>query len=279
MRMRLLQPSSCADDDGRIQRGLDPEKARTRSLRELGAVRLWRKALEAIQAFRHDAVEVNAIHRNALLGVFQKSQQWLRALQELSDRLPAGQVSTDVISFSTAAATCPGWLMPLFFLEWMTTSACRPNVVSFSSSQAAFKDGGGWPRALSLLRAMPQMHGVVPNVVSLSCALKACAAGGRWRQALQLLAGAPARALVPNVVACNAAQSACATTALWALALSTQASTNRDLWDLVSFNTAMDACDKARRWECAVEVLQSASGTSHVPDVARRSDSYGLRGG
>eukprot|EP00439_Symbiodinium_sp_Y106_P028518 s3925_g3.t1 len=239
--------------------------AGTRKLRALGVARAWREALEEIQALGENALEANVIHRNALLSAFQKSQQWSWALQELSTRQLEQEVPTDVVSFSTAAASCPGWLKPLFFLDWMAIGTCRPNVVSISSALAACREGASWPLALDLLRSMHPVHGVLPNVVSMSSILKACALASRWHEALEIFVEASA-ALVPNIVARNAAQSACAGVGLWALSLSGfQASRGRDL---VSINTAMDACDKARRWEWAVEALQQAAVASLVPDVA-----------
>ncbi|CAE7891920.1 unnamed protein product [Symbiodinium microadriaticum] len=150
----------------------------------------------------------------------------------------------------------------------MAIGTCRPNVVSISSALAACREGASWPLALDLLRSMHPVHGVLPNVVSLSSVLKACASASRWHEALEVFVEAAAR-LVPNIVARNAAQSACASEGLWASSLSGfQASLGRDL---VSINTAIDACDKARRWEWAVAALQRAAVASLVPDVVTYS--------
>ncbi|CAE7716037.1 unnamed protein product [Symbiodinium sp. KB8] len=266
---KTLRHSKTGNGQGRMTaEQAQKAEAGTCRLHTLGASRAWREALEVIQAFRENALEVNVIHRNALLSVFQRSQQWSWALQELSARLLEQEVATDVISFSTAAATCPGWLKPLFFLDWMAIGTCRPNVVSISSALAACREGASWPLALDLLRSMHPVHGVLPNVVSLSSVLKACASASRWHEALEVFVEAAAR-LVPNIVARNAAQSACASEGLWASSLSGfQASLGRDL---VSINTAIDACDKARRWEWAVAALQRAAVASLVPDVVTYS--------
>ncbi|CAJ1362009.1 unnamed protein product [Effrenium voratum] len=152
--------------------------------------------------------------------------------------------------------------------DWRTALAlaeAKCDVFAFSASISACGKASQWPRAVALLRGMPQAR-VAPNAVSYGAAINALKRGGHWADALGLLEEMQSSQVQLSLICCNAALSAlgaCAETrsALKLLADMGQLQVEADV---VSCSACISACEK--QWQAALEVLATCR-RSMQPDV------------
>ncbi|CAK0797400.1 unnamed protein product [Prorocentrum cordatum] len=95
----------------------------------------------------------------------------------------------------------------------------------------------------------------------------------RWRQALARLGGMPRLRLAPSATTCAAAVGACMRGHCWEGAVAcVRAACGRglrvDAADLVSYNSALSACERAGRWAVCLQLLREARGVRLRPDAA-----------
>ncbi|CAE8618006.1 unnamed protein product [Polarella glacialis] len=192
----------------------------------------------------------------------------LRAMRRLGLQLTLMACTSAVTSLS-----CISWQRALAVFHEIP----RPNTVAYNAALSAAERGSQWEQAMALLQdllflKMKQPAGTEslrrlgPDQISFSAAISACGAASRWQQSIALLRSLPMHGLKADVVAYNAAISAAALSEseeaflafdlAWELFLEVTAASLEP--SMVTFNSAINAAEKARRWAEALMLLELA---------------------
>ncbi|CAE8688295.1 unnamed protein product, partial [Polarella glacialis] len=124
--------------------------------------------------------------------------------------------------------------------------------------------GQQWAQALGLAGALAD-RGVVSDVFTLNTAISAYARAFRWPSALLLFSSDSGfGSAIPDLVSYNSALSACERGRCWreALQLLLEARLRKLELDVVSFSSAVSACSKGLQWQQALALLQEARAVS-----------------
>ncbi|CAJ1402555.1 unnamed protein product [Effrenium voratum] len=183
-----------------------------------------------------------------------RRSDWQHGL-ELFAELRRAQSELDVVAGNAqlAAARGGGWRLAVDLRAFRARSL-EPSVVSYNTLGAAEVAGGRWHHALARLATATRLD---------AFNLSSCAGKSPWRRAVCLLRSAERRRLALRVVrnAALAAISAASeeTEGAWrqALRLGAQALGDVDGADGVTGNSALSACERARRWRQAMELLRN----------------------
>jgi pentatricopeptide repeat protein len=115
-------------------------------------------------------------------------------------------VESDVITYSSIISACEKssqWERALELLSEMRERGIEPNVITYSAAISACEKGSKWERALELLSEMRQ-RGLEPNAISFNAAITACEKGAQWERALELLGEMRQRGPAPNIASFTA---------------------------------------------------------------------------
>ncbi|CAK9085416.1 unnamed protein product [Durusdinium trenchii] len=221
-------------------------------------------AVEILDFLVDQDVEVNTFYFNSIIG----SAGWVEALN-IMQRMQASHISFSQVTYGAAIKSCSKanqWIPALSLLASMETSM-MPNEIVFSSAIKSFEAEGLWQNALYLLLRMSQMT-LQADVVCTSAAMAASVAAGRWQVALQLFQGMLDKVTIaggvavshPDVISFNTLLTAMELSS-WELCLSVLQEANQLLVtpNMISFNSAIGACDRAGKWECAIGLMEQAS--------------------
>ncbi|CAJ1461868.1 unnamed protein product, partial [Effrenium voratum] len=118
-----------------------------------------------------------------------------------------------------------------------TARMCGP--VAQNSALKAVELPEAWPWSLQLLSQLEEEE--TADVVSFNSAMDGCSVGGRWKHSLHLLQAMQLRRCCPTLVSAHAACGACELWGRWRPALRLAEAAGA-LSDVVTFNTAMNAC-------------------------------------
>ena len=192
---------------------------------------------------------------NSMLSSLSKVGNWelgQSALKEMRCCL----VQADHISFTAcldASGRADQWRRSWFLLKQLQTSL-RADVVAWN---CAISGGRGWQRALEVVAAVP-WHALQLDAVSYDSAISRCT--GKWQHASSLMGSSGLRA---SLVTYHAAMTAFEAPG-WRFAIGflQGIGSERLLPEVLTYNSAATACQKALRWLQASGVLRSmdASG-------------------
>eukprot|EP00397_Hematodinium_sp_SG-2012_P010854 GEMP01010980.1.p1 GENE.GEMP01010980.1~~GEMP01010980.1.p1 ORF type:complete len:618 (+),score=142.76 GEMP01010980.1:258-2111(+) len=259
----------------------------------------WEVALSVIEEMnklKHTSIEPDAVSYNCVIATLAKSGHWQRAFQ-IFDQLCSGELGASlqpsVVTYAVALKACEEallWQRALTVLDALHDAERNgqlkeaANIIHYNSTLNVLAKAAQWKLAMKLLRRIPS-----PDVISYNTVISACDKAGEWETALRVLYGlkktmrimastkanetdggggsssstaAPVVKIVrPDVVSYNSAISACEKGHQWELTVRLL----RDMCrikhmtpDVVSFTAAISACGKARQWGLALELLQTA---------------------
>ncbi|CAE8695751.1 unnamed protein product, partial [Polarella glacialis] len=238
----------------------------------------WQLALALQSSMQRDGVRPSSVTAGALIGACSRGSQWELAAALLASSR-AQKCDPGLVGFNATVSACARgsqWHLSLELLHRMSEDRLQPDLVSLNAGISACERGGAWTAALELLR-----KDLRPDVVTLNAAISACSEGQRWAAALLLFAGMRQSKVSPDLVSCNLrlqrrderlrpgpALGAGAAAAWGEVSLMPGVGPP----NLISYNTALAACERAGRWEAALDVLQRQasqpqSRQSLAPDV------------
>ncbi|CAJ1345901.1 unnamed protein product [Effrenium voratum] len=207
----------------------------------------WRAAAALCQAMRQSGLQGNRISSNGLLGICASEGQWRFCLEILSGLEP------DTLSFSSCASASEKghqWMPALRLVQSSVQQGCAADMVLHSAALSSCEKCHRWRLAMSLLdRNCLELPQDV-DLIAFNAVISACAKDGQWQWALHVLRRIRGR-LRANVVSINAAISACEKGGVWEVALELLRGMPRQALEpeLQSFNSAMSAAARGRRWE------------------------------
>ncbi|KAL3788903.1 hypothetical protein HJC23_002657 [Cyclotella cryptica] len=281
---RLCHPRSKVSEEMDEARRSSPEsfssgRAITAILSQLGRRRQMNVAMQVWHWMeRTEGIQRNVFHYNALINVCEKIKDWKRAL-ELLRQMDEEGVAKNEITYSSAISACEkggNWRTALDLLSTMKKNGIMPTVIAYNAAISACEKGLNPSKALEIFDEMKR-EGVRPTVVTFSALISACEKGQQWKLALQVLEEMK-KTFGPNVIAYSAAISALSKgqqwEKAWELFCEIEASGENpglqwqralDLFDemkyknmnvtVVSYGSAISACEKGYQWKQCLEYL------------------------
>lgn len=163
----------------------------------------------------------NLLQCNKRLSALSKQGKWREAVRFLDDMESKHNLSTDVVSYSTAIAACAR--------------------------------GGQSEKALELLERMQTFRGLEPNAFSYTSAI-AAVGSTRVEKGFALLDLMKARNITPTTNTYNVLIAICSRSGDWDRAVQLLRETNSP--DVVTYSSCIAACEKAGNAEKALELLR-----------------------
>ncbi|CAJ1436896.1 unnamed protein product [Effrenium voratum] len=211
----------------------------------------WQHALGVFDSMLEQTVEMQLISYNAVAAALAASGApgaWRWAVQVLG-QAQGSRLVPDAFTWTGcigAAGACSEWQVALGLLA-KCSGAKEKSEVPWNAAVSACDKGGQWEVALALLRNS-RLQRVKTSAITVNAAMSACARCERWALALAMLRELSPRA---TVISYNAAMSG----APWchALALLREAKGARLQLTVVTYSTAISACERSGRW---LEVLR-----------------------
>jgi len=183
----------------------------------------------------------------------------------------------DVVVMNAALSACAKsgrWQASVELLRKMENDDdIAPNGRSYTTCMHALARKRKWHEALQMLKKMLNegKESVKPTIVTFNVAISACEKAGRWSNALEILE--LMRASSKKTITCNETSAHKRSDRGQQLGVRTGGMKNHDVEpDVISYNAAISACEKAQKWQEAEklfqEMLSSASDSVAVePNV------------
>ncbi|CAE7506162.1 EMB2654 [Symbiodinium sp. CCMP2456] len=245
-------------------------------LRAIGCGEQWLHSLALVHALGDQGL-LNTTILNSVISSCS-SCSWQAAL-EFWALLARANLQPDEITPATVIGACEKggkWEQAAAFLQRMDRMALETNIRACTAAigscklEADSSQGHGmaassawtWVPALRLLGSLEHL-GLQGDDLSTNYVIVSCTASGRWQEALAI----PVRTAGVATSACNAKLAACAewqkVLALYATSLRAQLTP-----DLVTYSTAIGACERGEQWPQALDLLDQMKGIRQVDAMA-----------
>ncbi|CAE7225040.1 MRL1 [Symbiodinium natans] len=241
----------------------------------------WAEALALLLSAENAGLVPTVVSLTAAMSACRQGRQWHRAIQifDLATRHRKVHADEGLLGAAIAsAASGQQWELGLHILFSASQYGVVPNLPMRNAGILACEKGRQWQLALSLLEQSAR-SGMRVSLITANSTLSACEKARRWEQALALFEAMRRQSFQPDPVTWTVAIGALAAGRLWQTAL-------RSFWDLCHLRTAshttltttLSACERALRWEDAVQLLQlwsAQSGSMELASIAAaRSSSW-----
>ncbi|CAL1139154.1 unnamed protein product [Cladocopium goreaui] len=223
---------------------------------------------------------LNLIHGPKLLGLGYPCPQgpfaeWAQALGLLNAAMASA--AADVALCNAVCTTCEAgqeWRQAVEVLRKMQEIALQPDLITFSAIISACEADGEWAFALQTLQDM-QRRKLTPNVITYNATIAACGAGGIWLHAVRLLKAMADTLCPPDVVSYN---SVLASGLGWQMSLQLlqEMRIRKLVADALSYNSLMEAMDRAWQWRAAVILLTEMQDLPTSPDAISISAAFSV---
>ncbi|CAE7222618.1 EMB2076 [Symbiodinium necroappetens] len=230
----------------------------------------WVEALALLQSAEGSGLVPTVVSLTAAMSACREGRQWKRALEIFSRADQEVKVDEALLGAAIAsAASWQRWELALQILASAPEYRVLPNLPMRNAGLLACEKGRQWELALSMLQWSQA------SLITVNSTLSACEKARQWEQALALFAALPGRLprpLEPDSVTWTVAIGAMAAGRFWQAAL-------RSFWELcrseeasyTMHTTALSACERALRWEDALQLLElwpSPSGSTELASIA-----------
>ena len=203
----------------------------------------WQPALEFWALLARANLQPDEITPAAVIGVCEKGGKWKQAAAFLQ-RMDRTALETNTRVCTAAIASC----------NLQAASSQEPGMAASSAWT--------WVPALRLLGSL-EHRGLQGDDLSTNYVIVSCAASGRWQEALAV----PVTIEGVATSTCNAKLAACAewqkVLALYGTSLRAQLTP-----DLVTYSTAIGACERGEQWLQALDLLVQMKGIRQVDAMA-----------
>ncbi|KAG5178131.1 hypothetical protein JKP88DRAFT_350398 [Tribonema minus] len=266
-----------------------------------------RGRMEVVELMRAQGVAPRVSTYKALLRSWRGARDGQAAfVVTVVGAMAAARVAPDLELLEMGTAMCArvgGVTEALYFLGQASVLGYAPSEAMYEACVSALAAGGRWQRAADLIRdgeaalrrplraesrtlviraagRAGQWRAAVltlqemqagrdrgwreeswPTSQTYAAAISACALSGEWQRGVELLEGMlkGPHALPPSLLAFNAA--------CWRSTEGMLRGPHALPPSLLAFNAAMSACERARQWRKALQLLKQAEGLGLKPDV------------
>eukprot|EP00397_Hematodinium_sp_SG-2012_P006098 GEMP01006126.1.p1 GENE.GEMP01006126.1~~GEMP01006126.1.p1 ORF type:complete len:741 (+),score=199.05 GEMP01006126.1:670-2892(+) len=215
----------------------------------------------------------------ALITACERGGAWLQAMTLLRD-MECVRVHGNTITYNAAISACEKrreWTHALALFDRMQGARIIPDVITYSALISACRNGNAWQKALTLFATLDSAPSpgaeectdslrsarLTPNLIAYNAALSACDTGAQWQQALRLLAR-----MTADTDPVRGADTPRGTpTAPRHDPRHPRRHREHVRADVVSFSSAIAACEKAGKWQHALGVLRRMRALDVAPNA------------
>lgn len=187
---------------------------------------------------------------NKAINACARGERWVEALQLF--RGTWCKHRRDAISYNSTANACvkgEQWQLALLLFGELPES--ERTVISYNIAMKAFEKASAWLQSLDLLHQM-RLHDIKTDIISCNTAVSACGKNSQWQLAVAMALWNP------DLVGINAAIDACSSASEWehSLCLLSCFPACRLQRDVISFTSALSACEKGTQWPLVLLLQQ-----------------------
>ena len=225
----------------------------------------WLASNRCLQSLRTSFCEANIILFNSAITACERSSQWATAFQHLHLLCRMALCPDGITRNALLTALRGGFWGRAIELLSISCLTLQRSCVTLNALAAVQANTDTWELALDTLAGMAQEH-LEPDVVTLGTQVTTCVSGTQWQRihrSLRILKLQQKQSLVTL----NAAISCPEWRTSLCLAQRTATGEFGCSADVITFNTVASVCEKARRWEQSMLVLQAFQGFRLSPDT------------
>eukprot|EP00434_Breviolum_minutum_P039730 symbB.v1.2.035293.t1/scaffold4715.1/size37003/1 len=220
----------------------------------------WQQALQLLQHVQHEQLEVDQMLLSVAINACENAQQWPLALGLLQGGGHLHRHSSTYVATLQQMGAKKQWQEVLLLVKELEgRKAADVGVLSAAVSACSL---GSWQAAFGLLQDMRVAK--LPTQHATSSVMRAAAKADDWSFALELFQSLEGHGL--DLVSFNTAIGACEVAQLWeeALGLLQQMQETTLQADQISYIAAIGTCGKALRWRHALELMTVAPGKPRI---------------
>lgn len=227
----------------------------------ISALEQWPKALQLFEDLQDRSLEADVILHNAVVSGCDTREQWKKSSSMFS-KLRCRSIQASLISFNTFISTCDK------SGHWEQAAAClmrlerglQADAISYNAMMSSSGSANCWQLAVDSYARLRQAH-IQPTRVTCNTAIATCR---HWQRTLRVLSEGSKMSLFPDVISYCSAMSACEKAALWQMAFCLFASMTGDQLQATSvcYNTLISACASGHQWQRAVILFYDSGGFS-----------------
>ncbi|CAK0878481.1 unnamed protein product [Prorocentrum cordatum] len=247
----------------------------TAALGACAAAQQWARTLDLLQALASDRLSLDAMCYTPAVIACARRGRWAESVGLLRAGLEGSGGATRAVSnlhtYSAAIGSCSSgshWPRAAALLEDLACRGLVPDQFCCGAAMSSLEKGGQWSVGLALLDTEVASTGTL-HVVTCNSLVSACEKGGHWDAALRVFADMQLRRLRCDVITFTSVISACAgTEQRWEVAVALLEDMPR-FWatpNIVTYNAAINACQRAGRSERALALLAEARRRGLRPD-------------
>ncbi|CAE7622073.1 unnamed protein product [Symbiodinium sp. CCMP2456] len=225
----------------------------------------WLPCCLLLQRLRTWACEANIIVFNSAITACERSSEWATAFRHLG-LLGYSAMQPDVITQNSLITSC-GSGTPLGESLWVDAlelfkksfHGLQRSLVTLNAVGAVFRKQR-WEMVFDTFMGLGQ-RGMQPDTVTSGTVVTACVSGTQWQRILQQRLHGTGLVTLNAAISCEGWRES--------LFLAQLAATGEFGChaDTITFNTAASVCEKARRWEEAVLLLEALQDFRLSPDA------------
>lgn len=226
-------------------------------IRALGEGGCWEQARQVFAEMQRGiAPPPDIISITSLITACERGRRWQYAVRLVAHELSGGSFAGSSVcsALVSACAACHQWEQVLEGLRAMRGRDWLPSPVAISAGLAACSRSLHWQRALELHEAY-KFDGGPANEAVYGAAVHAAGHGHQWQTALHLQREMLSLSCRPNIVVKNSLLSSLAKLGHWQLAMCVFGEMGPCQPDVISFNTAMSACERGWMWTAALQLF------------------------
>ena len=221
---------------------------------------LWTAGLNILSNMQKTRLQAQSRLCNAALRAWQSGDLWHSGLHLFAE-FQTQHVLADAIGVNvmTNALTAGAqWRRSIRAMRHLLDGSIQATEISYSSLVRAMEITDSWRTALKYL-VESREEGLPGSAIQCNAVISACASRGGWEWALLCLfqMTSPSQQILPDVVSYNSAMNACVQAEEWqrALCLLQHVCNVQLQCSLVSYNSAMSACASGSQWQLALSFL------------------------
>ena len=236
----------------------------TRAIATCAKITQWGNALQVLEGFDVNALQVNLVHCNAAISACEKGHRWIKAFQILTG---LDKLQPDIISFNTCMSACKAWHMVLELLAEVNRRNVQMQTITYNAAISSAY--AVWCGALMLFACLPGQQ-LRSSIVSYGAVTRSCDPGGQWKAALDFMASSCNDGLKTSVVLYGSGISSCETASQRRSAL--RLFFNQQILRLqvgaIAATAAMSSCERVlKQWRQSLALLPLMHWISIQPNM------------
>ena len=214
----------------------------------------WQSVLRTLSEIRLLG-KLDAITCSLAVSCCARAEEWTKALQTLQSSTHIAKLRPDTVLFNSVLPCFRGnWKCAFEMQRAMQTARLQHDAATCNGNLAGCRKQQAWRQAVSLL-ACSLMVGIQLDIVPWNIVISALELDV-WPRAILLLLHTHTTSVQPDLLTYNSAVTACEKTWEYALTVHSTSCSSGSLPDSIGFGAIINACEKGMQWQAAIVCLR-----------------------